>query len=113
MDKDRKSASCKQAVIWYNHCAMPHQTPIDISNMPELLRIAEEVAATKTPRELKRENRTVAVIMPTVKSTAKKKKAIDTALALAGAWSDLPSDHLEEELDHIRHASKPTPPIEL
>jgi len=30
--------------------------------MPELVRIAEEVEATKTPRELKRENKTVTVI---------------------------------------------------
>ena len=38
--------------------------PIDISHLPELARIADEVAATKTPRELRRENKTVAVIMP-------------------------------------------------
>lgn len=43
---------------------MPHPTPIDISNIAELVRIAEEVEATKTPRELKRKNKTVAVIMP-------------------------------------------------
>ena len=30
----------------------------------------------------------------------------------AGAWRDLP-DTLLEELDHIRHSSPPTPPIDL
>jgi hypothetical protein len=30
----------------------------------------------------------------------------------AGAWSDLP-DTLLEDLDHIRHSSPPTPPIDL
>jgi ABC-type metal ion transport system substrate-binding protein len=43
---------------------MTQPTPIDITNMPELVKIAEEVEATKTPRELKRENKTVAVITP-------------------------------------------------
>ena len=35
------------------------------------------------------------------------------ALALAGAWSDLDFDEMLDALDHIRHDSKPTPPIEL
>src|SRR5260370_28574193 len=50
-------------MIWYNASTMPQPIPIDISNIPELARIAEEVEATKTPRELKRENKTVAVIV--------------------------------------------------
>ena len=41
---------------------MSHPTALDITNMPDLVKIAEEVEATKTPRELKRENKTVAVI---------------------------------------------------
>ena len=36
-----------------------------------------------------------------------------TALDLAGAWSDLDWDDMEQALDHIRHDSKPTPPLEL
>lgn len=53
---------------------MPHPTPIDITNLPELVRIAEEVSATKRPRELKRENKTVAVIMPAKKVASKRKR---------------------------------------
>jgi len=56
-------------VSWYNSETMTHPTPIDITNIPELVRIAEEVEATKKPRELKRENKTVAVIVPATKST--------------------------------------------
>ena len=41
-----------------------HPTPIDISTMPDLVQIVEEVAATKKPRELKRDNKIVAVLMP-------------------------------------------------
>lgn len=43
---------------------------------------------------------------------AKARTSVKEALALAGAWADLPSEHLEEELDRIRHESKPTPPID-
>ena len=39
--------------------------------------------------------------------------ATQTALDLAGAWSDLDFDEMLEALDHIRHDSKPTPPLEL
>ncbi len=36
-----------------------------------------------------------------------------TALKLAGAWSDLHWEDMERELDRIRHESTPTPPIDL
>ena len=41
-------------------------TPIGISNIPELLDLVKEVEATKTPRELKRDNKVVAVLSPVV-----------------------------------------------
>ncbi len=37
--------------------------------------------------------------------------ATNAALKLAGAWSDLSWEEMEESLDRIRHDSKPTPPI--
>ncbi len=36
-----------------------------------------------------------------------------TALDLAGAWSDLDWDEMEQALDRIRYESKRTPPIDL
>ena len=33
------------------------------------------------------------------------------ALAAIGAWSDLDWDELADDLDRIRHASPPTPPV--
>ena len=48
-------------------------TPIDISNNPELMRLTEEVARTKKPRELMRERETVAILMP---ATAKAESSI-------------------------------------
>jgi len=93
---------------------MSSTTPIDISNMPDLARIVDEVAATKTPRELKRDNKIVAVLTP-VKTAGKqqKQKAIAETLALAGAWKDLDFNDMLEQLDKIRHESKPTPPLDL
>lgn len=87
-----------------------HVSPVDISHNPELMRLVEEVAATKTPRELKRDNKIVAVLMP---SDTKRTTSIQDALSLAGAWKDIPSDAMEQELHRIRHESKPTPPFTL
>ncbi len=36
---------------------------------------------------------------------------VDEALDLAGAWSDLNWEKMEQALNRIRHESKPTPPI--
>ena len=70
-----------------------HLTPLDISNMPDLVRLAEEVAITKKPRELKRDNQTVAVLTPV--APAKKAKTVyEASLAAIGSWSDLDADEL-------------------
>ncbi len=39
--------------------------PIDISNMPDLIRLTEEVELTKKPRILKRHKKTVTILIPT------------------------------------------------
>ena len=79
--------ACKQAVIWYNTCIMSSNlTSIDITNNPDLLRLAEEVAATKTPRKLTRDHKTVAVLMPVAPSTSTK-TAYEASLAAIGSWS--------------------------
>ncbi len=38
---------------------------------------------------------------------------VPRALSLMGAWKDIDSEDALDELDRIRHESKPTPPIEL
>src|SRR5436853_5662213 len=65
-------------MICYNHLTMTHPTPIDITNIPELVRIAEEVEATKTPRELRRENKPVALITPVTGAKKAKKQQAKT-----------------------------------
>ncbi len=85
-------------------------TPIDISNLPDLLRIAEEVQATKTPRILKRDTETVAMLMPvgTAVKPEKKPKPTKTdyeaSLAALGSWSDLDSDELIAHVYRAREA---------
>ncbi len=68
-------------------------TPIDIRHYPELLRLVEEVAATKTPRELRRDDKTVAVLMP-VEPGTQAKTVYEASLAAIGSWSDLNADEL-------------------
>ncbi len=94
---------------------MSQPIPIDITNIPELVRIAEEVDATNQPRVLKRDNTPIALLTPVKKKQPAKAKqqAIAETLALAGAWGDCDWNEVEAELDRIRHSSKPTPPFAL
>ena len=39
-------------------------TPLDISNRPDILKLAEEVQKTNTPRVLTRDQQSIAVVMP-------------------------------------------------
>jgi hypothetical protein len=94
----------------------PKLIPIDISNLPDLLRLAEEVQNTKTPRILKRDTETVAVLMPVgsavkpEKKPAPTKAAYDASLAAIGSWSDLDSDALIAHVYRARkEGSRPAP----
>jgi len=66
--------------------------------MPDLLDLVEEMEATKKPRELKRDDKVVAVLSPVVQ----KEKDAPTptnadwqkSLATIGSWSDLDPDKL-------------------
>lgn len=44
---------------------------------------------------------------------AERKRSIQRALSLAGAWGDVDWDETAQALDLLRHESKPTPPIDL
>jgi len=89
---------------------MKNLTPIDISNLPDLLRIAEEVQATKTPRILKRDTETVAMLMPVGTAFKPEKKPqptkadYDASLAALGSWSDLDPDALIADVYRAREA---------
>jgi hypothetical protein len=46
------------------------------------------------------------------KSAGQPQQHQPSALDRIGAWSDIPWEQMEEELDTIRHESQPTPPID-
>ena len=67
--------------------------PVDVSKAPDLLRLAEEVHASKTPRVLRRGDKDLAVIMPVAPRRRLPRTPtgadLDALLASAGSWSDL------------------------
>lgn len=77
--------------------------PIDISNLPELLRIAEEVRATRRSRLLKRGNESVAIVTPVETRGGRAKRVTkpdrEATLAAAGSWSGLvDAEALKEQI---------------
>jgi hypothetical protein len=72
-------------------------SPIDISKIPELRDLVEEVEATKKPRTLKRDEKVVAIISPVLDEkpeASKKDAAYQASLAAIGSWSDLDADEI-------------------
>lgn len=67
---------------------------IDISNTPELLRLAEQVRTSREPRVLRRDSEDIAVLMPV--SPARRRRVARTPtkadeeafLSSAGGWKD-------------------------
>ena len=92
---------------------------IDISNVPELLRIAEEVQTTRQPRILTRDSEDVAVLMPVTPSLQRQAKRERTKadyeafLSAAGSWKGLvdPDKLIADIYESRRLSSKP--PVEL
>jgi hypothetical protein len=81
--------------------------PIDISTMPDLARLAEEVARTGMPRVLRQDDTDIAVLSP---APARRRRGrtvtpadIAASLAAIGSWKDLiDSDQLKRDLDAAR-----------
>ena len=90
---------------------------IDISTMPDLARLAEEVARTRTPRVLRRGDEDLAVLSPARPKRRRKGKRpteedIAAALAAVGSWKAIvDGERLKRELDEAR--SDTSPPVEL
>ena len=83
-----------------------HVTPVDISHLPELLTLVEEVEATKTPRELRLHNKPVALLTPILKNKAN----WNTIKATFGSWSDLDADEIITNIYRWRaEGSRPAP----
>jgi hypothetical protein len=89
--------------------------PIDISNDPELLKLAEEVHTTHEPHILRRDDEDLAVLMPAgPKRRRKGKSAKDLELfcSAAGGWKDVDTDKLLADI-YADRARSNRPPVEL
>ena len=80
---------------------------IDISDVPEILRIAEEVRRAGEPRLLRRHGEDLAMVVPLsggVTNRFKKPTAADLAAfrSAAGGWADLDTDTLIEDIYRAR-----------
>lgn len=93
--------------------------PLDISAIPELARLVEEVRATNTPRVLRRDSEDVAIlapIVPAAKRRARRPKTpadYEAFLASAGGWKDLvDTEQLKADIAASRRLSI-RPPVAL
>lgn len=92
---------------------------IDISNLPDLLRIVEEVQTTQQPRILSRDSEDMAILLPVTHKSKKRMKSERTEedyeafLAAAGSWKGLvDADKLIADIYESRNLST-KPPVEL
>ena len=58
--------------------------PIDISDLPDLLRIVEEVRRSRRPRVLRRESEDVAVLVPIASGTTSRARDVEARI-----WADV------------------------
>ena len=91
---------------------------IDISNTPDLLKLAEEVQASEIPYLLRRDGEDVAVLMPARRAhrrrVARSKSEADMAAFWSsfGGWKDVDTDRLSNDIYESRRIST-RPPVEL
>ena len=98
-----------------------HLTPVDIRtlNPTALLRLVEEVNTTKQPRLLKRESKTLAMLMPVGtaikprKSKAKTKADDEAFRSAAGSWKEVDTDSLLKNIYADRRRANTRPPVTL
>ena len=90
--------------------------PIDVSRIPDLLRIAEEVGRSGEARVLRSDDKDLAVVVP-VRARARRRKALGEAdrqafLSAAGGWSDVDTDSLLKDVYDSRRTGD-RPPVDL
>jgi len=96
---------------WVVQVAQTYQS-IDISQSPELLRVAEEVRDTNRPRALTRNHTIVALVVPPRaqrKSVATSPESdYEAFLASAGGWKDLvDTEQLKKNIKDARGSDRP------
>lgn len=87
---------------------------LEISNMPAVIRIVNEVRKTRTPRVLSRRKRPLAVLRPLNgkykrAKRAKSRKDYEAFLASASSWKDVDTDRLIKDIYESRKISSRLP----
>ncbi len=93
--------------------------PVDITHTPEVLRLAEEVRSSKTPRVLRRNGEEIAVLMPLSPARRRGKKAkahtkadYEAFLSSAGSWrGNVDVEKFHRDLEESRRLTRP--PVDL
>jgi len=91
--------------------------PVDISDNPELVRMAEEVSATGEGRLLRAHAGDLAALVPLTPRSNRRKRGTKSEAdlkafrAAAGSWSDVDTDKLVADIYESRRSSRP--PVEL
>ncbi|MBI4319079.1 MAG: hypothetical protein HY675_11370 [Chloroflexi bacterium] len=95
-----------------------HLKSIDIENVPELLRIVEELRKSEEPRVLRRASEDLAILTPVPSGSerkpkpAKRKAAYRAFRSAFGAWKDIvDADTLKDNLASSRGSDRP--PVRL
>jgi hypothetical protein len=89
---------------------MSREVPIDITNSPDLLRLAEEVQATNTARVLRRGDEPLAVVRPVGKRRVEADcEGLDRQAFLSslGSWRDLDTNALKRQIREGRGDHRP------
>jgi antitoxin (DNA-binding transcriptional repressor) of toxin-antitoxin stability system len=90
---------------------------IDITDVPDLLRVAEEVRRAGEPRVLRKDGKEVAMVVPLPRPRKRRSKKpteadIEAFRSAAGGWADIDTDKLIENIYESRRISI-RPPVEL
>lgn len=88
---------------------------IDISDMPDLARLAEEVQASGQPRVLARGDDRLAMLIPVPKRRGRRQKTAadyEAFRSSAGSWKDVDTDRLLRDIYESRRVSS-RPPVDL
>lgn len=91
--------------------------PIDISDVPDVLRMVEEVRRAGEPRVLQRDGEDLAVVVPLRREEKPRgskptSEDIEAFRSAAGGWADVDTDTLIENIYESRRLST-RPPIKL
>jgi hypothetical protein len=88
--------------------------PLDITDTPELLQLAEEVRRTKEPRLLRRDGEDLAIVVPLAPTSSRRRRAkaslllrSEAVLAASGSWKGLiDAEALKEQLRAERSSGR-------